>query len=129
MNYRRGFQRVYAVLTVVWVIAVLLFAPSQRLRFWKVDQITQVQELMSDPKFQERDPSAQREALAEIDPRFAQLSDESYLPFRDRMKEVTPPRYVRLKQLLWLLGVIILPPAALYVISVYLVPWIYLGFK
>ena len=129
MNYRHGFQRVYAVLTVVWIMAVLVFAPSQRLRFWKVDQITGVQELMKDPKFQELAPSAQKEALAEIDPRFAQLSEESYLPFRERMKEVTPQRYVRLKQLLWLLGVIVLPPAAVYVISVYLVPWIYLGFK
>ncbi|MGD1093014.1 MAG: hypothetical protein ABSB35_13610 [Bryobacteraceae bacterium] len=129
MNYRRGFQRVYAVVTVVWVVSVLLFAPSERLRFWKVDQITQVQELMSDPKFQELDLSAQKAALAEIDPRFAQLSDEAYLPFRERMQAIVPPRYVRIKQLLWLMGVIVLPPAAVFVLFVYVVPWVYRGFS
>ena len=129
MNYRRGFQRVFAVVTVVWVVAVLLFAPSERLRFWKVDQITQVQELMTDPKFQGLDLSAQKEALAEIDPRFAQLSDESYLPFRERMQGIVPPRYVRIKQFFWLTGVIVLPPVAVFVVFVYVAPWIYRGFS
>ena len=37
MNFRRGFQRVYAVLTVAW-IGILLFAlPSHRLKFWIPD--------------------------------------------------------------------------------------------
>ena len=83
---------------------------------------------MTDPKFQGLDLSAQKEALAEIDPRFAQLSDEAYLPFRERMQAVAPPRYVRIKQLLWLMGSIVLPPAAVFVLFVYLVPWVYRGF-
>jgi hypothetical protein len=35
MNYRRGFQRVYAVLTVAWVAGVLLVLPADRLNFWR----------------------------------------------------------------------------------------------
>jgi hypothetical protein len=35
MNYRRGFQRIYAVLTVGWVAAVLLVLPADRLNFWR----------------------------------------------------------------------------------------------
>jgi hypothetical protein len=34
MNYRRGLQRVYAVLTVVWVAVMLFALPAYRLRFW-----------------------------------------------------------------------------------------------
>jgi hypothetical protein len=36
MNYRRGLQRLYAVLTVAWVAAILLVvAPSPRFREWQ----------------------------------------------------------------------------------------------
>jgi len=37
MNYRVGFQRVYAVLTVAWIALVLLAAPADRLKFWSTD--------------------------------------------------------------------------------------------
>jgi len=36
MNYRRGLQRVYAVLTVGWIAVVLFALPSVRLKFWSV---------------------------------------------------------------------------------------------
>jgi hypothetical protein len=35
MNYRRGFQRIYAVLTVAWVAGILLLLPTDRLDFWR----------------------------------------------------------------------------------------------
>ena len=34
MNYRRGFQRLYAVLAIAWVAGLLFTLPSDRLRFW-----------------------------------------------------------------------------------------------
>ena len=34
MNYRRGFQRLYAVITVAWIGGVLLATPVDRLKFW-----------------------------------------------------------------------------------------------
>jgi len=34
MNYRRGFQRLYAVIAATWVVVLLLVLPSGRLRFW-----------------------------------------------------------------------------------------------
>jgi len=39
MNYRVGFQRLYAVLTVAWIALVLLTAPAARLKFWNADPI------------------------------------------------------------------------------------------
>jgi hypothetical protein len=36
MNYRRGFQRLYAVLTVAWVALLLFALPSDRLKFWSM---------------------------------------------------------------------------------------------
>jgi|SRR5579863_7411808 len=35
MNYRRGFQRAYAVLVVMWVATVLYVLPGERLKFWQ----------------------------------------------------------------------------------------------
>jgi hypothetical protein len=37
MNYRRGFQRLYAVLTCGWIVFLLFALPSDRLKFWEVD--------------------------------------------------------------------------------------------
>jgi hypothetical protein len=37
MNWRAGFQRVYAVLSVVWIAVVLLAAPTARLKFWATE--------------------------------------------------------------------------------------------
>ena len=34
MNYRTGFQRIYAVLSVVWIAAALVVVPTERIKFW-----------------------------------------------------------------------------------------------
>jgi hypothetical protein len=36
MNYRRGFQRLYAVFAVAWIAISLFALPAYRLRFWVV---------------------------------------------------------------------------------------------
>ena len=35
MNYRRGLQRIYAVLAIMWVATLLYVLPSERLKFWQ----------------------------------------------------------------------------------------------
>ena len=35
MNYRRGLQRVSAVLAIAWVAGVLFALPADRVRFWR----------------------------------------------------------------------------------------------
>ena len=36
MNYRRGFQRLYAVFTLAWVVVLLFALPADRLKFWRI---------------------------------------------------------------------------------------------
>jgi hypothetical protein len=45
MNYRRGFHRVYAVLTVAWVVVVLFTQPHDSLKFWQAIPIPTFEEL------------------------------------------------------------------------------------
>lgn len=39
MNYRRGLQRLYAVLTVAWIATLLFILPSDRVNFWVADHL------------------------------------------------------------------------------------------
>ena len=105
MTYRRGFHRLYAVLTVVWIASALIALPSSRLKFWIpeptvfVDQSTG--ERLTPPAGYHPEPI-------------------------DRYKKAIGPSQT--ERLLWLMEVLALPPAAGYLLLFQIVPWVYRGF-
>jgi hypothetical protein len=103
MNYRRGFQRAYAALTVVW-IAAMSFAIFYG--DWK-------------PWFALRSSGPwQIESEAVI--RHGTASDIDWAA-TSRMEMQT--------RWMWAAGLSILPPLAAYVILFYALPWVYRGFR
>jgi hypothetical protein len=107
MNYRRGLQRVYAVLTVVWIAAVLFVIPPDRLRVWSGE-------------------------LESIDDFMAFGRDH---PIRNTLffilvNNFPNPHYdSRLEKCAWLATTLFLPPILGYLLIFYVGPWIYRGFR
>jgi hypothetical protein len=173
MDYRRGFQRVYAVAAIVWIGGALIALPSDRVRFWagpdRVETISQEEAgrwLQAQYKARSRPviafvnrlvaknfgklPPEQDllRAMAE-DPEFRKLyriegievrpptaapergptADSWAEEFRSLRAEQSEARASRTRRLLWLLGVLFVPPVAFYVAGFYAAPWIADGFK
>jgi hypothetical protein len=113
MNYRRGFQRVYAVLTVARVAAVLLTQPHDRLEFWQVTPV---------PTFEEFKKSFP--VPAEV-----KFSANSAVAWDSDWKVLEPQPVSRTQKVLWLAQILLIPPAFGYLIAFFLIPWIYRGFR
>jgi hypothetical protein len=101
MNFRRGFQRVYAVLTVAWVGVMLFVIPSHRLRFWTPD--TDYDALLPPPP-----------------PGYTIISSPD-------SPKITGAG--RVEKSVWLFEVMALPPIAGYLLIFLVAPWIYRGFQ
>jgi hypothetical protein len=190
MNYRRGFQRIYAVLTVAWVAVVLLVLPADRLNFLRqgdtnnhegpvVDSVTWTSERTREIDFTIRGRNFQSGCLVLI----AQYTEASGWKYRESLQPrattahqlsvrysglpenedmavvenpdqrmsrpvafliaaeqpkwesfynhitLTVPIESRLQRFLWLLGLLMLPPAFGYAVLFYFAPWIFRGFN
>jgi hypothetical protein len=145
MNYRRGLQRVYAVLTVAWV-AVLLFAlPADRLKFWSA---TEEWGASDKPVGNPNDWTPVKETAIDYGSHsVAPLPPGAILVDPSRVTPVAPSTLTDadIQKLdaakgvpfghspggkgVWLAGVLFLPPVAGYAAIFLLVPWVYRGFK
>ena len=102
MNYRRGLQRLYAVLTVAWIALVLFTVLPGRWRPWLAFSQWQ----------SELHPYTQggTGSLEDID-----------LPATARLEIHT--------RRLWAVGLSIGPPLIAYLLLFYVAPWLYHGFR
>ena len=110
MTYRRGFQRLYAVLVLIWVCVLLFALPTYRLRFWMVPKEAYI--LLTREQYQ-----------AAIDAGFT--PDEILANEKIRKASNVPA----IGKLLWLVGMLLGPPVCGYLAVFEVVPWIYNGFK
>ncbi len=128
MNYRRGFQRIYAVLTVAWIVAVLLILPPDRWNFWRTWDAFDELELhpcvgpCSAEELKQPWIAAilDREARLAIQPKWKTFGEYITL---------SVPVESRVQRFLWLFGLLVLPPAMGYAVLFLLAPWIFRGFK
>jgi hypothetical protein len=118
MNYRRGLQRVYAVLTVGWIAVVLFALPAYRQRFWASGFVLRYVPLT---------PEQFRAALD------AGFTPDQIIEYEQMRKAATIPKASfsesRIGKAAWLAGVLFLPPISGYVIACFIIPWIYRGFR
>lgn len=134
MNYRRGFQRVYAVLVVLWIGSVLFALPSDRLRFWSTaeglaanthgdpNDWTVVKETPLDlSKYGTVLPAQSKEATPEAPIDFSHATVEDPRP--------TQTTESRLGKTAWLGEVLFGPPLLGYAAIFLVTPWIYRGFR
>jgi hypothetical protein len=138
MTYRRGFQRIYAVLTVAWIAGILLFLPTDRLDFWrKWDMFDQfAAHPCATPAEIFNDQQAQRKT--ELPPCTEQ---EVHQMLEQALKHAEKPTWIyehitlavpiesRFQRFLWLLCLLMAPPAVGYVVLFYVAPWVFRGFK
>jgi len=133
MNRRRGFFRLYAVLSVIWVIGVLVATPTERSKFWRP----------ASPK-----AAAGRDREYRIGDTVyhfpADVSEErvwNILREKDIVVETTSDG-VRVvsstsqddgqgagPKLLGLAKCAVIPPATAYLALFVIVPWVYRGFR
>ena len=115
MNYKRGFQRLYAVLTLTWAGLVLLTAPSDRLRFW----------------------TTPADAWTIVSERPIEVSPDAVQPlpksgqWQSTLDGAAPTPFdqTRIGKALWLVSYLVLVPGIGYTALFYLFPWIYRGFS
>jgi hypothetical protein len=101
MNYRRGFQRVYAILAVAWVVAILLTQPHDRLKFWQATPI---------PTFEEFQKSFPAPPEVKFDANSAVVWDSDW-------KVLQPQPASRTQKILWLAQILLIPPVFGYLIA------------
>lgn len=144
MNYRRGLQRVYAVITVVWIAAWLFALPSYRLRFWvaPVDDsyATRVKESKGVPGIlaplpegyvlehtieweKQNKAKKQQDCFADNAPPATEPIRYSVIPNEPVFAES------RTGKTLWLAAVLFGPPVTGYLGAFLIVPWVYRGFR
>jgi hypothetical protein len=101
MNYRHGFQRLYAVLTVAWVAVVLTASIQDRPRAHKPDIWDQAAALS--------------------------LTPDGYKEWEIENEILLPGVLLHY----WAVrsSVAVLPPALFYLFLFHVVPWVYRGFK
>jgi hypothetical protein len=102
MNYRRGFQRVYAVLTVVWIAIVLFTVISGRWEPWLRLHFHQGMASLEDI-----------------------VPDQS----NNQFDQATVWREGARQRWVWALGLSLIPPVVLYLLLFYVALWIYRGFR
>lgn len=130
MNYRRGFQRIYAVLTVAWVAGVLLILPANRVNFWrKWDIWDQVAALPCTVDAPCSDQELKSPWIAARMDQEARLSEQAKWKTFYEYITLSVPIESRVQRFLWLLSLLLLPPAFGYTVLFYAAPWIFRGFK
>ena len=116
MNYRRGLQRVYAVLTAIWMACVLFTVLTGRWEPW--------QHLQADwtppPPGSWQGPAPIISPEEFLKKNTARLSD---------IDEAATQRMLMHQRFGWAFGVSTIPPLAAYLILFFIVPWVYRGFK
>jgi hypothetical protein len=105
MNYRRGLQRVYAIVTVAWIAVVFIGVFSGRWEPW-VDWSNWANRGWY--------------FVSEV-PTFTASIDDIDVPGTERLR-------VHLRWG-WSIGLASLPPLALYFILFFAIPWAYRGFR
>ncbi|HSR07238.1 MAG TPA: hypothetical protein VLM42_08820 [Bryobacteraceae bacterium] len=137
MNYRRGFQRVYAVLTVVWIAGLILALPNYRVRFW--------QKQRGEASLADVDLAKSGIATTTKGDIFDQIDAERHKQPYDLPKGAVPvdpngnggsfvpdepvATETRTEKFLWLAGVLFGPPIAGYAAIFLVVPWVFRGFR
>lgn len=102
MNYRRGFQRVYAVLTVVWAAAMLFAVLSDVWQPWYSPI---------------------------LNGGWSSTEDQLRIVRSEPLPGQTLDSAQQVRRWLWAAGLSTLPPLLGYLILFYLVPWVYRGFR
>lgn len=122
MNYRRGFQRVYAVLTVVWIAASLIALPAHRLRFWEAPSL-EGEKIQFEPL-----PGGM--TIDELARKHGSTVEPAGGTTPDSFVQ-DEPTFTRtcIGKSLWLAGLLFLPPLAGYATIFLVIPWIYRGFR
>jgi hypothetical protein len=120
MNYRRGFQRVYALLVVLWIAFVLLATQSGKWRPWPYMPRAQWE---IDAEKAVIPPPLPRSAANTNEPVF-NVSPEQFLRDAAHQEE----RHRAIIRWSWVIGFALLPPIFGYLLLFYVTPWIYQGF-
>jgi len=102
MNYRRGLQRLYLALTVVWIAAVVLTVLPGRWRPWLALNIWEMDLRPDAPTL--------TASLADID-------------------EVATAALEVHTRRVWTIGLSLIPPILVYLFVFYIAPWLYRGFR
>lgn len=129
MNYRRGFQRVYAVSTLVWIVGTLLYLPTNRWDFWR--KWDAWDKLVAHPC---AGSTCTEEELkmpwiaATIDEQAKLATQPKWKTFCEYIT-LSVPVESRLLRFFWLFCLLVLPPVLGYAALFLLVPWIVRGFK
>jgi hypothetical protein len=158
MNYRAGFQRLYALLTAAWIALVLLIAPADRLKFWSTDVTVSPSEVQPVPgatspgmkgRVSEQSakssmsaaPSIDYDALAKQNGATSSLAPKQTKGAKTNEFGDTPvdqfggipveqvPIESRWSKIRWLACVLFLPPLTGYVLLFHLLRWVYRGFR
>lgn len=128
MNYRNGFQRLYAVFTLLWIVGTLLFLPTERWDFWRKwnfwDQVeAHVCDTPCSPEELKQPWIADR-----MDQQARLATQPKWKTFYEYIT-LSVPVESRVQRFLWLLGLLVLPPALGYLVLFLLVPWVVRGFR
>jgi len=117
MNYRRGFQRLYAVAVVSWVTFVLFTTQSGRWKPWPAMPHSQW-EIESERPIDSPNPSNK-----EGEPKLT-VSPEEFLRNAAHQEE----RHRAIVRWSWVAGLALIPPILGYLLLFCVSPWIYRGF-
>jgi hypothetical protein len=123
MNYLRGFQRLYAVVALLWISFVLFATQSGRWKPWPYMPREQWEIESETPIIPPTSASAPGPVKAN-GPEFT-LSPEKFLRDATRQEE----RHRNIVRWSWVVGLVLLPPAFGYFLLFYVSRWIYRGFR
>ena len=126
MNYRRGLRRAYAVLTATWVAVLLFTLPSDRLKFWSAPpQNVKVTNRFGDEPIPPPPPSGVRFQEEQHSDSFQEAARSGDWNIWTRDGEPA----TRVQKVLWLAGVLFIPPVFGYIAIFFMIPWVYRGFR
>jgi hypothetical protein len=129
MNYRCGLQRVYAVLTTAWIIALLFILPADRLKFWQADQWETLADHAVPMSAAAASPQPKSSGQPDID--YDALAKRAISETSQVKFAATPSSWdqSRTHKFLWLMSFLMLPPAVGYAALFLVIPWVYRGFR
>src|SRR5208283_55834 len=125
VNYRRGFQRLYILASIVWIVALLFVLPHDRLSFWSVAKKSP---LVVDPS-QVDDPWNGYDAKKDLgnDPVVpVPPPPPGSIPIGDQK---VPDSTSRTQRTMWLASALFGPPALGYAAIFFVIPWVCRGFR
>jgi hypothetical protein len=129
MNYRRGLQRIYAVLASVWIVAVFVAIFSGEFEPWKPFETPASQTVDFAPSELSTTPptEAQRDGSpAPLDFSGAKFADQ---PTSANAFNLKQQRRERLREWVWAFGLALAPVGVAYLLLFTVTGWIYRGFK